>query len=157
MHIRPARPDEAELLTKIALRSKAYWGYDEAFMAACRDELTVDAATIGRIHAVVAEDGERVLGFATVVGAPPQGALDMLFVEPEHIGRGIGRALLDHVREHAEGLGFRRLLIDADPNAEPFYRAMGATRIGSTPSGSIPGRELPLLALDLAAETAAQA
>lgn len=40
-------------------------------------------------------------------------------------------------------------MIDADPNAEPFYRAMGAVRIGATPSGSIPGRELPLLEFTL--------
>jgi hypothetical protein len=33
--------------------------------------------------------------------------------------------------------------IDADPNAEAFYLAMGAVRIGQTPSGSIPGRVLP--------------
>ncbi|MFH8382916.1 hypothetical protein ACH4E7_18490 [Kitasatospora sp. NPDC018058] len=68
MRIRPARPAEAELLTGIAVRAKAHWGYDEAFMAACRDELTLDAAAIGWASAstVVAEDGGRVLGFAVL-------------------------------------------------------------------------------------------
>ncbi|MBV6698540.1 GNAT family N-acetyltransferase [Kitasatospora aureofaciens] len=150
MQIRSARPEEAGLLTGIALRSKAYWGYDEAFMAACRDELTLDAAAIERAWAVVAEDGERVVGFATVTGTPPEAQLDMLFVEPDVIGRGVGRALFACARGRAEELGCRRLTIDSDPNAEPFYRAMGAVRIGVTPSGSIPGRELPLLVLELA-------
>ncbi|MGW3040903.1 GNAT family N-acetyltransferase [Kitasatospora sp. NPDC001159] len=152
MHIRPARPAEAELLTGIALRAKAYWGYDEAFMAACRDELTLDAAAIGRAPAstVVAEDGGRVLGFAVLIAAPPSGELGMLFVEPDLIGRGIGRALFHHVRDEARALGLRRLTVDSDPHAEPFYLAMGATRIGSTPSGSIPGRELPLMEVELA-------
>jgi hypothetical protein len=31
------------------------------------------------------------------------------------------------------------------PNAEGFYRKMGAERVGETPSGSIPGRMLPLM------------
>ncbi|MBV2154046.1 GNAT family N-acetyltransferase [Kitasatospora sp. SUK 42] len=150
MRIRPARPDEAELLTGIALRAKAYWGYDEAFMAACREELTLDAAAIERASTAVAEDDGRVLGFAALTGAPPSGALAMLFVEPELIGRGIGRALFEHVRGQARALGLRSLTIDSDPNAEPFYLAMGATRVGSTPSGSIPGRELPLMELVLA-------
>ncbi|MFE5584251.1 GNAT family N-acetyltransferase [Kitasatospora sp. NPDC056531] len=152
MPIRPARPDEAELLTGIALRAKAYWGYDEAFMAACREELTVDAAVIERASTftVVAEDGGRVRGFAVLVAVPPSGELAMLFVEPDRIGRGIGRALFRHVRGVARALGLRRLTIDSDPHAEPFYLAMGATRIGSTPSLSIPGRELPLMEVELA-------
>ncbi|WP_395296113.1 GNAT family N-acetyltransferase [Kitasatospora hibisci] len=155
MRIRPARPEEAALLSAIALRSKAYWGYDEAFMAACREELTLDPAAVERRRTAVAEAGGRVLGFVTLVGAPPQGELGMLFVEPDSIGRGVGRRLVGHVRERAGVLGFRRLTIDADPNAEPFYLAMGATRIGTTPSESIPGRELPLLALEIAAGTGA--
>ncbi|MFJ5120675.1 GNAT family N-acetyltransferase [Kitasatospora sp. NPDC088548] len=154
MRIRPARPEEAELLSALALRSKAHWGYDEAFLAACRDELTLDADGIERQRTMVVEEpvaagDSRVLGFATLVGAPPQGELGMLFVEPDTIGRGVGGRLFQHLREQAVALGFHRLTIDADPNAEPFYLAMGATRIGVTPSGSIPGRELPLLALDL--------
>ncbi|MFD8707106.1 GNAT family N-acetyltransferase [Kitasatospora sp. NPDC059648] len=152
MRIRPARPDEAGLLTGIALRAKAYWGYDEAFMAACREELTLDAAAVERASTVVAEDGGRVLGFAALTGAPPSGELDMLFVEPDRIGGGIGRALFEHVREQARAAGLRRFTIDSDPNAEPFYLAMGATRIGSTPSGSVPGRELPLLEVALASD-----
>ncbi|MFD0278915.1 GNAT family N-acetyltransferase [Kitasatospora sp. NPDC127111] len=151
MRIRPAGPDEAELLSALALRSKGYWGYDEAFLEACREELTLDPAAIERRRTAVAEDGGRVLGFVTLVGAPPQGELGMLFVEPDAIGRGVGRSLVEHVRAQAAALGFRRLTIDSDPFAEPFYLAMGATRIGTTPSGSIPGRELPLLALEIAA------
>ncbi|GAA1398682.1 hypothetical protein GCM10009639_37390 [Kitasatospora putterlickiae] len=75
----------------------------------------------------------------------------MLFVEPASIGHGIGRRLMEHLRAEAEGLGFELITVAADPNAEPFYRAMGAVRTGTIPSGSIPGRRLPLLALHLAA------
>jgi len=37
-------------------------------------------------------------------------------------------------------------MLDADPDAEPFYLHHGARRIGEVPSGSIPGRMLPRLA-----------
>jgi hypothetical protein len=36
MRIRPARPDEATDLSALAMRSKAYWGYDDDFLRACR-------------------------------------------------------------------------------------------------------------------------
>jgi hypothetical protein len=41
--------------------------------------------------------------------------------------------------------GARRLLIEADPNAERFYERLGAQRIGEAPSTAVPGRLLPLL------------
>jgi hypothetical protein len=47
-------------------------------------------------------------------------------------------------------LGFERITLEADPGAEPFYLAMGARRCGSTPSGSIPGRLLPVLEMAIA-------
>ena len=39
--------------------------------------------------------------------------------------------------------------IQGDPNAEPFYLACGARRVGSAPSASIPNRELPLFEVAL--------
>ncbi|MFB6891007.1 GNAT family N-acetyltransferase [Kitasatospora sp. NPDC056327] len=146
MTIRPARPTEAAALTALALRSKAHWGYDAGFMAACRAELTLDPERIGAERTAVAEGGDgRVLGFVTLTGEPPEGELGMLFVEPAVIGRGVGRRLVEHLRAEAAALGFDRVTVVADPNAEPFYRAMGAVRTGTVASGSIAGRELPSL------------
>ena len=36
-------------------------------------------------------------------------------------------------------------MIDSDPEARPFYEAMGAVLVGDSPSASIPGRRLPRL------------
>ncbi|MBO0913105.1 GNAT family N-acetyltransferase [Streptomyces laculatispora] len=149
MRVRPGLPSEAAELTGLALRSKGHWGYDEAFLAACRDELTMAPADIDRRRTAVAEEDGRVLGFTTLEGAPPAGVLGMMFAEPDALGRGVGRLLFGHVVAEARRLGFARFTIDADPNAEGFYRAMGAVRIGATPSGSVPGRELPLLEFTL--------
>jgi GNAT superfamily N-acetyltransferase len=149
MLIRAARADEAEVLSELAIRSKAHWGYDEAFLAACRDELVVQASEVETLRTRVAEQDGHILGFATLEGTPPEGALGMLFIDPDAIGQGIGRRLFEHATAAAAGLGFERLTIDADPNAEPFYLAMGAIQIGATPSGSIPGRMLPLLAITI--------
>lgn len=149
MRIRAGEAAEAAALTELALRSKGHWEYDAEFLAACREELTVRPADVVARRTAVAEEDGRILGFTTLDGEPPKGALGMMFVEPDTIGRGVGRRLFAHTMDEARRLGFTRLTIDADPNAEPFYRAMGAIRIGATPSGSIPGRELPLLEVAL--------
>ncbi|MBL1068005.1 GNAT family N-acetyltransferase [Streptomyces sp. 7-21] len=147
--VRPGRPGEAAKLSALALRSKGHWGYDEAFLAACADELTLREEDMTRRRVTVAERGGDVLGFATLEGDPPEGELGMLFVAPPAIGRGIGRQLFTHVVTAARAEGFTRLSLDADPHAEPFYRAMGAVRTGSSPSGSIPGRLLPRMTVTL--------
>jgi GNAT superfamily N-acetyltransferase len=73
----------------------------------------------------------------------------MMFVEPQAIGQGIGRLLFERTIAAGRDRGFTQLTIDADPNAEPFYRAMGAVRIGTVPSGSIVGRVLPQMVVTI--------
>jgi len=41
------------------------------------------------------------------------------------------------------------LVIDADPDAADFYRRMGAVDAGSVASGSISGRVIPRLTIEL--------
>ena len=139
MHLRPARPGEEALLTDLAMRSKAHWGYDDAFLEACRDELTIRPEQIERID--VADLDGAVIGMVRL----EPGAIEDLFVDPEAIGTGVGRVLFRHAVRRAAAEGMDKLRIDADPNAEGFYAAMGAVRVGESPSGSIPGRVLPML------------
>lgn len=147
MEIRPARAGEAAALSALALRSKAHWGYDAAFLDACRAELTLRDDELASRRTLVAEVDGGVAGFGTLEGEPPHGELGMLFVEPVAIGRGVGGALLAALVDRARGLGFTRLAIDADPFAEAFYLAHGAVRVGVVASGSVPGRVLPQLEL----------
>lgn len=147
--LRTARPDEHEELSSLALRSKAHWGYSARFLEGCRAELTYDAATCGSGMMWVATMGTTTAGFSLIQGEPPTGELAALFVDPSMIGTGCGRLLLAHTLDCALYRGFTRLVLDADPGAEPFYLHCGARRIGRSPSGSIPGRELPHLEFTL--------
>lgn len=147
--LRPARPDEAALLTDLVLRSKAMWGYDDRFLAAVRDELVItpDACATGSIQ--VAQDGERIAGLAEVEVDGDTAELAKLFVAPDAMRSGIGRLLFDWAESTARDAGARAMLIDSDPGAAEFYRRMGAVDDGEVPSGSIPGRMLPRLKLEL--------
>jgi GNAT superfamily N-acetyltransferase len=147
--LRPARPEEAPALTALALRSKGHWGYDAAFLAACRQELTVDPVHCDGTRVVVAERAGAVLGFYRVAGQPPIGELTDLFIDPPAIGEGVGTGLLTHARHQASSRGFTVLIIDADPHAEGFYLHAGARRVGQIPSATMPDRALPRLHLSL--------
>ena len=151
--IRPARAEEAALLTDLALRSKAVWGYDSAFLARCQAAMTVKVEAILTRPHYVAEIEGAVVGF---YGFEPEAdgiGLDYLFVAPEAIGGGVGRALWAHAVAVAAALGHENLIVVSDPNAEGFYRRMGARPIGARPSDLEPGRLLPLLRYPLGGAT----
>lgn len=148
--IRRAKSGEATILTALARRSKGYWGYDDTFLAACEKELTVSDAELDHNPAYVIDDSERIIGFYMLQPRSRcEVELTFLFVEPDEIGRGNGGCLMRHAITTASNLEFRTMLIQGDLHADAFYRKMGARKIGSRPSESIPGRELPLYNIDL--------
>ena len=148
--LRPAKLAEKPALDALCFRAKAHWGYDAEFMARCRDALRVPEAAILDGLAFVAAESERVLGVAALeLPAAEPAQLDLLFIEPAAIGSGIGAALFRLAAATARSKGATQLDIEADPFAAGFYECMGARRIGSVPSGVIPGRMLPLYRLDL--------
>jgi len=146
---RRAAPEDAGQLSALALRSKAHWGYDADFMAACAGELTLARDEVVTSRTLVAELNGLLAGFITIVGEPPAGEIGALFVEPARMRSGIGERLLRQALSVAILEGFEMITVDSDPNAESFYVRMGAQRAGSAASGSIAGRMLPRLKFDL--------
>lgn len=132
------------------MRSKAYWGYDETFLAACRDELSVDAGALADSRQCwrIAEDGDTALGYYGLVLGDGDAELEALFITPEAIGTGLGRRLVEDAQAQARERAVSRIVIQGDPHAEAFYLAVGARKVGRRVSGSIPGRFLPLFELD---------
>jgi ribosomal protein S18 acetylase RimI-like enzyme len=146
---RDARVDEAARLSEIALRSKGHWGYGAEFLEACRAELTFRPADVAARRIVVADSPQGLVGFYSIDGPPAHGELGNLWVIPERIGTGCGRRLWRHAVAAAAAAGYTELRIEADPHAVGFYQAMGAVPAGQAPSGSVPGRMLPLLTFTL--------
>ena len=116
-------------------------------MEQCREELTITAGYIQSCEVYVAILAQQIVGFYGLTVEESNGVLDYLYVSPDLLKQGIGRELWKHLLQTAKSLDVKTISIDAEPNAENFYLAMGAERIGMTPSGSIPGRLIPLLQL----------
>jgi len=150
MRLRSPAPEEAAALSDLCLRSKAVWGYDEAFLKACRAELALTPGDFLATHVAVAERDGAIVGVAQISVEGERADLAKLFVEPEGMRTGVGRLLYDWALARARAAGAARMTIDADPGAAAFYTRMGAREIGVALSGSIPGRVLPRFAVDLA-------
>jgi N-acetylglutamate synthase-like GNAT family acetyltransferase len=142
--IRPAAPSDVDVLTDLAMRSKASHGYDAAFMERCREELAISERTLRERDVWLAEADGAIVGFFALE-PPAKGVCEVnpIFVEPHLQQGGFGRALWRKLEERAHHAGARRIGLDSDPNAVGFYEKMGLKVTGWSPSGSIPGRQLP--------------
>ena len=139
------------------MRSKAYWGYSAEFMEACREELSVSPEKMesSRFHYAVAERQGEIVGYYALERlSAVTFELEALFVEPAHIGSGVGRALVTHAKGYAAAADGRVLIIQGDPNAANFYQAAGGVLTGKRESASIPGRFLPIFEIDLISDNA---
>lgn len=80
----------------------------------------VPQALLGVAHLLVAEDEA---GAPAAFMGVEDGALEMLFIDPEERGKGLGRRLL---RLGIESYGVRRLAVnEQNPRAAGFYEHMG--------------------------------
>ncbi len=155
--IRAIAEDEARrlapTLVALAVRSKASWGYDRAFMAAFERSMQGMALDrpAGQTASIlfVAEDAGAVVGFAAVEDEGERAWLEDLWVEPDRFGQGVGRALWLAAVEATRAMGRPTLELEADPNAVGFYERLGARVVGQRPSTLVEGRMLPLMRLEI--------
>ena len=62
MEIRKALIEERDQINAMIMRSKAHWGYDEAFMEACREELSLSAVRLLSDNLRVLANDNAVVG-----------------------------------------------------------------------------------------------
>jgi len=146
MRIVKARAGWAGELTRVAFAAKAFWGYPGSWMARWAKILTITAPYLEGHPTYVARSGARIAGFYSMAIGGRRVSLEHFWVLPQFMGRGVGRLMFRHFERRAREAGALRIAIESDPNAEGFYRRMGATRYSRRPA-RMDDRErfLPLL------------
>ncbi|MEU5045858.1 GNAT family N-acetyltransferase [Streptomyces griseorubiginosus] len=127
--IRRAVARDAKRLTRLVRGSGAYAGKYAAAVSGYR--VGPDYIEAHRTFVAVGadEDGGRILGFYSLVLAPPE--LDLLFVADEAQGRGLGRLLVAHMQSEARAAGLDRVEVVSHVPSQDFYHRVGAVRTGT--------------------------
>lgn len=124
IEIRLLQPDEAKLLTHVAEDL-----FDDPLVPHATQEFLHDA----RHHLAIAREEELVIGFASGVHyvhpdkPHPEFWINEVGVAPTHHGRGIGKALMRVLLEHARHLGCSEAWVLTERDNIPAMRLYAAT------------------------------
>jgi len=143
MTIRYAHIDELEILNKISVKSKQYWNYPEEWMKQWMNELTLNEEQFKKQNILVAEEYGLIIGFISIIEDEANYEILHMWILPAFIGKGYGKRLLNEAIDEFVKED-KPILVEADPNAEPFYFSQGFVtydEIESYPEG----RFLPLM------------
>jgi GNAT superfamily N-acetyltransferase len=141
--IRSATPEDAHTVAEVHVRSwqHAYRGLlPEAYL----DGLSVEERAQRRLEAMaqaapnagmlVAEVDGTIVGFASFCSSRDDdaeedvGEVPAIYLDPEVVGRGIGRRLFEAVADELRRAGFRRAtlwVLEANDRARRFYEKAG--------------------------------
>lgn len=140
---------DANCLTELTIRSKSYWNYTKEQIESWREDLKISAhyISVNNIYKLVL-DG-KIIGFYSFSSKGEYSVkLDFFFVDPAFIGLGYGKKMLSNFIKRVKKLHYKRVVLDADPNAEEFYKKNGFGMIGQLES-NIKNRFLPIMELKL--------
>jgi GNAT superfamily N-acetyltransferase len=131
LRIRTAMATEAPALEALQRRSSDVWPQYREQLAANPDAIELPQAFIDQGWVRVAVDiHETPVGFSVVVQPNgPVHELDGLFVEPDQMSSGVGRALVEDAAARASDQGAEALEVTAGP-AQAFYERVGFNLIG---------------------------
>jgi ribosomal protein S18 acetylase RimI-like enzyme len=150
IEIRRALPEDARILSQIALSAKSHWNYPERWIEIWTPQLTFNPEYFVENESWVAITEDTSAGFYTIQVKDGKSWIENLWVLPQYMGLGIGRQLLLHAFSRSRQTGHLILQLEADPNAVGFYEKMGMQKIGERQS-EIEGelRILPLMEMTL--------
>jgi GNAT superfamily N-acetyltransferase len=128
--IRDATLADMPVLADLFRRSSLTNDRDRANLLAHPEvlELPDAAVTEGRTRA--ATSANVIVGFASWLGSGTVLELEDLFVDPDWMRQGIGRALVRDLVEMARRRGTRRIEVTANPDALAFYQSVGFVAAG---------------------------
>ncbi len=145
VNIRNAKANEYNVLTDIATKSEAYWGYDSDYMDKFKSIYNVSEAFISNNPTVIIEEDKNIIGFYGVITKSGEVSLEYFFIEPKYIGKGYGKLLWNYLIKDCRNFGIKAFNIVTSPQAKEFYIKMGAMQCGEVESIVRKGRIIPQL------------
>ncbi|MBU3143801.1 GNAT family N-acetyltransferase [Clostridium sp. CF012] len=140
---------EASELSRIAIKSESYWGYDYDFMDKFKVIYEVTEEFIRKNPTFIIYENDKIVGFYTILIKPEGNSIEYFYIEPQCIGKGYGKKMWDHLANYCKAHSIKDFTLVTSPQAKEFYEKMGAIQIGEVESTLKKGRKIPKLKCNL--------
>jgi len=144
LKIQKANIEDAEVLTQLMRKSKGYWEYSTEQLEKWKEELKISEEYIAENNTFKLSLLDKCIGFYSFKQNGENLKLDNLFIRPNAIGKGYGKILLQDFLKKARSISCKRVLLESDPNAEPFYKKHNFNTIALQET-SIRNRFMPIM------------
>ena len=141
--LRKAEKADLPALNRISLASKRYWNYPDHWIEKWKPMLRVRASDLQNQTFLILENEREIMGFSALYEEEQYFEITHFWILPTYIGQGYGKLLMKKLLEYSVNTT-KDIIVEADPNAVPFYESQGFVtydRVESNPSG----RYLPLM------------
>ncbi len=141
MNIRPARLADLESINGVISAAVMTWDLPERVKRLALSSYHYHAVDFAHFGMCVAEQHDQIVGVAAWEPADPRDLPDELavgahglllhglYVDPSHQRQGLGRLLLQPVLQAAQQASVAGVLVKAQSDAVPFFRALGWTEL----------------------------
>jgi len=149
MRIEKAKRGDSAILSDITYKGKTFWGYSPEQLERWKNELTISPDYIEKYETYKLVLSEQTIGYYSFLYIENETIkLDNIFLLPEYMGKGYGRMLMQDCIDRSKLSRTKKIILDAEPNAEKFYEKFGFETFNQFESG-VKGRFLPQMALYL--------
>lgn len=146
MHVRPARADDRAPMLALWERSvRATHRFLRPEDVTALTPLVAEELASDAFNWWVMTDAGALIGFLGVA----EDRIEALFVDPDRLGRGHGRFLVEHA-QRLSGCGLSVDVNEQNESALGFYQALGFSVVGRSPTDD-GGRPFPILHMKRAA------
>lgn len=150
MQIEKAKNIDANELTELTIRSKSHWNYSKEQIEKWKNDLTVSPNYIDENEVYKLIFNNVLIGYYSYFRLNENDVkLENMFIEPKFIGKGYGKLLMSDFLKRIKKEEYKKVTLDADPNAESFYAAIGFQIVGQLKS-SVKDRFLPIMEMEIA-------
>ena len=145
MKIVKASIQDDEILTKLTIKSKQFWGYSKEQILFWNNSLTIsqDYIKTSNIFKLIIDN--EIIGYYSFFNSDKETIfLDNLFILPEYIGKGFGTYLVNDFLIRIKTSQIKKVQLHSDPNSENFYVKLGFKKVGELET-TIKNRCMPIM------------